>query len=226
MKKLTSLQIAMTLLAVLVMLSGCATDRYISPSISEPTRTGLDLNPPVLVSVFDGRANQEPKEAAFVLQKDLTRIYGHSIYWNDYFTKTPPGRVAIRVRIVTLGASFGSRLVSSTAFASAVSTAQAGATGPWGPVVGNVSAQQSVTTGSFSGEGWWNGAAWVDVEVQDYRSTPPVSFTVPIVAEHRESNMWGYASGDKAVSTAWQQASVQLTRAMDSMLRSVRDGQQ
>jgi hypothetical protein len=88
-----------------------------------------------------------------------------------------------------------------------------------------VSAQQSVLAGSLSGEGWWNGAAWIDLEVQDYRGAKPISFTLPIVAEHRESNMWGYSSGDKAARIAWQRVSVQLTRAMDTIFRFVRDQQ-
>ena len=216
-------KITIAVITVLAAFTGCATERYISPTLSESPRTGLDLKRPVLGAVFDGRANQEPKDAASKLQDDLRRIYGPSIEWNDYFTKTSPGRVAIRVRLVTLGASFGNRLVSTVAFANAVSSAQGSATGQWGTVVGNVSAQQSLLAGSFSGEGWWNGAAWIDVEVQDYRGDKPISFTLPIVAEHRESNMRGYASGDKAVLTAWQRASIQLTRAMDSILRAVRD---
>ena len=217
MMKSKHLQIAMAVMIVLAAFCGCATERHISPTISEAARTGLDLKPPILGAVFDGRATQEPKDAASQLQADLSRIYGSSIEWNDYFTKTPPGRVAVRVRIVMLGASFGSRLISATAFANAVSSAQGSATGPWGPVVGSVSAQQSVFGGSFSGEGWWNGAAWIDLEVQDNRVTKPVNFTMPIATEHRESNMWGYASGDNAARTAWQRVAVQLTRAMDTI---------
>jgi len=175
--------------------------------------------------VYDGRATREPKDAADTLQADLNRLYGSSIEWSNYFAKTPAGRVSIRFRIVTLGASFGGRLVSSAAFASAVRSAQASATGPWGPVVGSVSSEQSVFAGSFSGEGWWNGAAWVDLEVQDYRGPKPIAFTWPIVAEHRESNMWGYASGDRAEKTAWNRVGAQLTRAMDVIARTVRDQQ-
>jgi len=216
-------KIIVVAIGILIAFTGCATERHISPSLSESPRTGLELKRPVLSAVFDGRATQEPMDAASTLQDDLRRIYGPSIEWKDYFMKTPPGRVAVRVRLVTLGATFGNRLVSTVAFANAVSSAQGNATGPWGTVVGSVSAQQSLFAGSFSGEGWWNGAAWIDVEVQDYRGDKPISFTLPIVAEHRESNMWGYASGDKAVRTAWQRVSVQLTRAMDSILRTVRD---
>lgn len=225
MMKSKHLQIAMAMMIVLAAFCACATERHISPTLSESPRTGLELKPPILGAIFDGRATQEPKDAASQLQADLSRIYGSSIEWNEYFTKTPPGRVAVRVRIVTIGASFGSRLISTIAFANAVSSAQGSATGPWGPVVGTVSAQQSVLAGSLSAEGWWNGAAWIDLEVQDYRGTKPINFTIPIVAEQREFNMWGYASGDKAARTAWQRVAVQLTRAMDTIFRAVRDQQ-
>ena len=213
-------------LAFVAVLVGCATERAISPSILASPRTGLAVSPPIFAAVYDGRANVEPKNAAATpLQSDLSRIYGSSLEWADYFAKTPTGRVSIRVRIVTLGSSFGSRLVSSVAFASAVGSAQVSATGPWGPVVGSVSSEQSVLAGSFSGDGWWNGAAWLDLEVQDNRGQTPVTFTVPIVAEHRESNMWGYASGDKAAKSAWDRVGVQLTRALDAIARTVRDQQ-
>jgi len=220
------LKIAIIGMIALAILGGCATERHIAPTLSEPPRTGLELKPPILGAVFDGRATQNPKDAAAQLQTDLGRIYGKSIEWDSYFAKTPQGRVAVRVRIVMLRASFGSRLISSTAFANAISSAQTNATGPWGSVVGNVSAQQSVLAGSFSGEGWWNGAAWIDLEVQDCRGSAPIIFTLPIAAEHRESNMWGYSSGDKTARIAWQQVSVQLTRAMDTIFRTVRDQQQ
>ncbi|MBN1907260.1 MAG: hypothetical protein JW927_19440 [Deltaproteobacteria bacterium] len=114
------------------------------------------------------------------------------------------------VRIVISGASFGSRLISTTAFFNAVTSAQGRATGPWGPVVGNFSAQQSILAGSFSGEGWWNGATWIDLEVQDHRRVNSVNFTIPIAAEHRESNVWGYKSGDKAAHTTWQRVADDL----------------
>lgn len=225
MIQIIHLRIAVTAMIIFSIFTGCATERHISPTLSAPTRNGLELKPPILGAVFDGRATQDPKDAASQLQADLNRIYGSSIEWNDYFTKTAQDRVAVRVRIVMLGSSFGSRLISTTAFANAVTSAQGSATGPWGPVVGSVSAQQSVFAGSFSGEGWWNGAAWIDLEVQDNRRANPVNFTVPIVAEHRESNMWGYASGDKAAQTAWQRVAVQLTRALDTIFRTLRDQQ-
>ena len=206
-------------------LAGCATERTISPSISASPRTGLIISPAIFAAVYDGRTNQKPKDVAATLQSDLSRIYGPSMEWADYFAETPAGRVSVRVRIVILGSSFGSRLVSSAAFSSAVGSAQVSATGPWGPVVGSFSSEQSVLAGSFSGEGWWNGAAWIDLEVQDHRGQKPITFTVPITAEHRESNMWGYASGDKAAKLAWDRVEIQLTRALDAIARIVRNQQ-
>ncbi len=215
----------MAVIIALAGISGCATERNITPTLSGPHRSGLDLKPPVLCSVFDGRANKEPKNAAEQLLEDLKRIYGSSIEPCNYFTKTPKGRVAVRIRLVVLGATFGNRLISTVAFANAVSSAQGSAIGPWRTVVGNISAQQTLFAGSFSGEGWWNGAAWIDLEVQDYRGAEPINFTLPVVAEHRESNMLGYSSGDKAARIAWQQVSVQLTRALDTIFRTIRDQQ-
>lgn len=222
---ISSLRHIAPLLALVAFLTGCATGRVISPTISASPRTGLAVSPPILAAVYDGSANKGPMDAVAILQADLTRIYSSSLEWVDYFAKTPAGRISVRVRIVILGSTFGSRMVSSAAFASAVGSAQVNATGPWGPVVGSVSSEQSVLSGSFSGEGWWNGAVWLDLEVQDNRGRTPVTFTLPIVAEHRESNMWGYSSGDKAGKLAWDRVGVQLTRALDSVARTVRDQQ-
>jgi hypothetical protein len=216
----------LSILIAVALLAGCSTERHVSPRLTGSPRTGLELKPPILAAVFDGRATQEPKDAAAQLQADLTRLYGSAIEWVDYFMKTPPGRVTVRVRIVTLGASFGSRLISTTAFANAMSAAQGSAIGPWGAVAGSLSSQQSVFAGSVSGEGWWNGAAWIDLEVQDFRDTNPINFTMPIAAEYREFNMLGYASGDKAAQEAWDRVTVQLTRALDTIVRIVRDQQQ
>lgn len=219
------LRTAIIALISIVIVSGCATERVVTPTITGEPRIGLELSPPLVGSVFDGRPIQEKKDVASKLQSDLSRLYGSSIEWGEYFAKTPTGRVAVRIRIVTLGASFGSRLVSATAFANAVGSAQANATGPWGQVVGNISSEQTVMAGSFSGEGWWNGAAWVDLEVEDHRGSNPKSFTLPIVAEHRESNVWGYTSGDRAAQISWDRVAAQLTRAIDTIVRTVRDQQ-
>lgn len=210
---------------IILLLSACATSRTVAPTITSTPRTALSLQTPVLGAVTDGRVSQGHEDAASQLKADLTKLYGSSIEWADYYAKTPPGRVAVRIRIVTLDAIFGSRLISSTSFATAVGSAQIAAGGPWGPVVGTVSSQQSLMATTVSGEGWWNGGAWVDLEVEDFRGSNPVTFVLPIVAEHQESNVWGYKSGTKAARIAWEQVAGQLTRAMDLVLRTVRDGE-
>ena len=211
-----------SLIAGLV-LAACATERQVSPVIDSAPRSALKLETPVIGAVFDGRSAKDDKDAASQLQSELNRLYGPAIEWHDYFSKTPNGRVAMRIRLVILSATFGSRLISNVDFANAVGSAQVNAVGPWGTVAGTVSSQQSVVGGSFSGAGWWNGAAWVDLEIEDLRGAKPVSFVLPIAAEHQESNTWGYASGDKAARVAWERASAQLTRAIDSVLRTVRE---
>lgn len=207
-----------------LLLGGCSTNLSIEPSFEAQPRVGLSLAPPILAAVEDGRAKQDTKHTA-ILKADLSRVYGAALEWTDYFEKTPPGRVSVRVRIVMLGSTFGSRMISSAAFSEAIGSAQVSATGPWGPVVGTVSSQQSALSGAIAGEGWWNGAAWVDLEVQDNRGPKTISFTLPIAAEHRESNTWGYISGEKAAKAAWDRVVVQLTRAMDAVARTVRDQQ-
>jgi hypothetical protein len=188
-------------------------------------REGLLLKRPVLASVFDGRTAGADPTAATVLQAELAKIYRGSLQWANYFDSVPDGRVALRIRIVTLGSSFGSRLVSSVSYATAVQSANLAATGPWRQVVGTATGTSSIFGGAVSGEGWWNGAAWVDVEVQDRRNTETIRFVVPLAAEHRESNMWGYASGDKAAREAWENVSAQLTRVVDDIIRVLRDSE-
>lgn len=209
-------------LLITMILAGCATERSVTPTIDTTPRTGLQLETPVLASVYDGRTNGDHQDAAKTLKTQLQKIYGDSLEWVPYFKKVPPGRIAIRLRIVKLGSQFGSRLISSVAYANAFHSAQVSATGPWGPVVGSVSSKSSVFAGSFSGEGWWNGAAWIDVEIEDNRQAR-YRVTIPLAAEDRESNMWGYASGDKAAREAWENVSAQLMRVMDNALRVLRD---
>jgi hypothetical protein len=211
------------LIVPVLLLVGCATSRNANPSLDSQPRKGLEIKPPILFSLFDGRVPKCQDDVISDIKTDLERIYGSSIEWADYFASTPKDRVSIRLRIVKLGASFGSRIVSSAAFATATATAHGRATGPWSRVVLDISSQQSVLTSSVQTEGWWNGAAWVDVELEDARGSRQITFVMPIVSEHQESNVWGYSSGDEAAQVAWQQAATQLTRALDMVFRTVRD---
>jgi len=48
---------------------------------------------------------------------------------------------------------------------------------------------------------------------------------VRIMLDGQIEGLLGYSSGDKAARIAWQRVSVQLTRAMDTIFRAVRDQQ-
>lgn len=210
---------------IVLMLSACATERYITPTITTTPRTGLTLKTPILATIFDGRTAGADESAAKALQSDLAQIYPSALQWGNYFDTIPEGRIALRTRIVILGSSFGSRLISSVNYTTAVQSVNASASGPWGAVVGGATGTSSVFGGSFSGEGWWNGAAWIDVEVEDHRNSNLIRFTIPLVSEHKEPNTWGYSSGDRAAQKAWDNVSAQLTRVIDDVIRIVRDNE-
>lgn len=208
---------------IAALLPGCATERTGLPSIAAAPRTDLRLARPVMGAVFDGRPTPSDTSVAETLQRDLTRIYGPSFAWQPYFARVPPGDVAARFRIIALGSVFGSRIISAAAVSTANTRAQGSATGPWGTVVAQATAQQTVFSGAMAAEGWWNGAAWVDVEIEDNRPGRRTRLTIPLVAEHRESNTWGYGSGDRAARVAWERVSAQLIRVVDNSLRMLRD---
>lgn len=211
--------------AAVAAVPGCATERTGVPSIAAAPRTDLRLSRPVMGAVFDGRPTPGDAPVAPTLQRDLARIYGPSIAWRDYFAQVPPGEVAMRFRIVALGSVFGSRIISAAAVSSATARAQGSATGPWGTVVAQATAQQTAFTGAMAAEGWWNGAAWVDIEIEDNRPGRRSRLTIPAVAEHRESNTWGYGSGDRAARVAWERVSAQVIRVVDGSLRMLRDAE-
>lgn len=210
-------------ICALALVTGCATERRLVPKIESPARADVHLKMPLMATVFDGRTGRQDLRAAAALQAELTKIYGTNLQWVPYFEAVPSGRVAVRFRIMTLGATFGSRLIASTSYTTAIQSAQASAVGPWGRVVGSATGTSSVFESSFSGEGWWNGAAWVDVEIYDSRNTPSIRSTIPLAAERKESNMWGYFSGNSAARQAWESVASQLTRAIDDVLRTVHD---
>ena len=205
---------------------GCSTSRDFVPTIQSAPRPAFGLRSPVVIALLDGRtssATQESPEPA--LRRDLDRIYGQAIRWQSYFAKPESGTVVVKVRILALGAEFGSRVLSSTTISQAISTAQAQATGPWGTVVVNASGQQSLLATTFSTQGWWVGSAWLEVSVTDNRRVPATSFSVPLAAEHAESNTWGYASATRASERAWNRVAPGLIAVLDDVLVTVRDSE-
>jgi len=207
-------------------LSGCATYKNFSPNIAEPARSTLIVNPPVIVSIFDGRGNREGKQApAESIKAGIAAAYPGSVQFSEYFSPTPSGRVRVRIRVQELGSQFGSRIVSGVAVANQFGTATAMATGGWNTVVAQAQSQQTAFGSAMSAEGWWVGTAAIDMEVQDRRNGKNISFSIPLVAEHRESNMWGYASAKAATKRAWEKVSSRMFSTMDSVLMKTRDTQ-
>lgn len=47
----------------------------------------------------------------------------------------------------------------------------------------------------------------------------------PIVAEQKESNVWGYKSGHEAVNRSWNLVSQKLIEVLDNILITLRDQQ-
>jgi hypothetical protein len=214
-------------LGVLLILfcSGCTPEQYVAPTLPASPRTSVTLKNPILAEVSDDRSERGSRKAVSSLKAELTQIYGDNLHWVSDLEAVPKGTVSLQIRIVEMGSSLGSRRISSATYASAVKSAQAAATGPWGPVVSSATESSTIYGGTFSGQGWWNGAAWIDMEIQDNRSSPPIRFTIPLAAEYRVSNKWLYLSGDKAARKAWERVSVQLTHAIDDVLRVLRDSE-
>ncbi|MDP1814603.1 MAG: hypothetical protein Q8K92_09170 [Leadbetterella sp.] len=207
-----------------MLLSGCATYRTILPEISETPRDGLTLKIPVAIAVLDGRGDKtDSEQITRTLQEDLSKVYGKSIEYVGFFAKAKADQVFIRIRIITLGANFGSRIVSSISIANSIEKASAVATSSWGTVIASGNSTQNIFASSFSGEGWWIGTAWIELDIQDNRNQQNISFTLPIVAETKESNMFGYASATSAAENAWKMVSAQMIRTLDNILIKIRD---
>ncbi len=211
-------------IAASIAFAGCATHRGVVPTVSEAPRPILSLRTPILVSILDGRAEKSnTEETVAAIQGGLCSAYGSSIELVDFFTETPADRVAVRLRILALGADFGSRVVSGVAIATESGTMEVRACADWRPILLTATSSQTVFASSFSGEGWWIGAAWVDLAVQDRRRGRDLRFSIPFVAETKESNTWGYASASRAAEAAWRAIWPRIMQTFDSVLLKVRD---
>lgn len=203
--------------------AGCANYKNYSPQVSEPARTGLLIKPPVLVSVFDGRGNRDGDNRPDQdLQRGIEATYPNAVEFTDYFAPTPRGRVRVRIRVQELGSQFGNSIVSGVAVQNQFGKANVQATDGWSTVVAQASAQQATLGSSIAAEGWWVGTAWLEVTIDDKRGGKNVSFTLPLVAEHRENNSWGYSSAKAAAKRAWSTVSAKLFSTLDNVLLKVR----
>jgi hypothetical protein len=214
-KYIPSLLVAVGLIGIV----GCAEYQNYTPTISEPTRAGLKITPPVLISVFDGRGNREGNQRPDQsIKAGILSTYPDAIQLVDYFTQTPQGRIRIKIRIQELGSQFGSRVVSSSSIVNQYGQATALATDGWNSVVANAYSQQTSFGSSIATEGWWIGTAWIEVNIEDKRNGRKIDFTFPLVSEQKESNMWGYGSANAATKRAWSRVSAQLFSTIDNVL--------
>ncbi len=206
------------------LISSCATERYVSPALSDGPRTGLHPRQPVLAAVLDARPEPMPQNAAAELQADLTRIYGSSFEWAGTAAATPPGRVSIRIHIIAFGAYYGKRFISTKEYTDALTRAHEKATDTWEPVLGSIAGQNAVLAGSLPAEGWWNGIARIDLEIEDTRGAVPIRFILPVAGEHREAGR-GSSSGDLAALEAWERTAPRLLAALDAVFGVLQDEQ-
>ena len=136
----------------LLVLSGCSTYKHYAPSVNEPSRDGLSLRQPVIVSVFDGRGNREGgQDPAQNIKTGIQKAYPEAVTFSDYFSPTPSGRVRIRIRIQELGSQFGNRIVSGVAIANQYGRASALATDGWNTVVARAQSQQTTFGSAMAG---------------------------------------------------------------------------
>ncbi len=206
------------------LLSGCASERFGLPLLSANPRNGLSLETPILASLVDDRVDTTDSNTLGALQAELTRVYGANLEWIPFWDAIPPDRVAVRFQIRAFGASFGSKLMSPDGFPQAQQGTMRTDLGPWSWVVSS-STGATPDFAQSAATGWWYGTAWIDFELQDNRSSPPIYFTFPLAAEEAKWNLWGYASGDEAAALAWDNVAIQLTKALDNVLRVVRDSE-
>lgn len=167
------------------------------------------------------KADSKFDDAASVLEKDLKTVYGGSIELTEYFAEVPEDRVTVRIRLKSNEANFGSRIISVSSIQQSYSSAQAQASGAWSSVV--VTASENRTTlGSSATEGWWVGTSWIDLKVIDNRDKKRSQFTIPLVAEKKRSNTFGYRTASNVTEETWGQVQQQLLQVMDEVLISVR----
>ena len=197
----------------------CATYRTLDPRIAAQPRSGLELGEPLLFAVLDGRTQLDDPldDASEHLLQEVKRLYPNAAEPHQFFAPIPEGRVAVRVRIRELGASFGSRVVTASSVAASESSGTVLVSPTWGVLAAQVRERQQVLTSGIQAEGWWIGTAWLDVELVDRRGDgEQVSMT--LVTEARQSNTFGYGSATDATEEAWRSTSADLLFVLDAVL--------
>lgn len=209
---------------ILTLLIGCSTQRVNIPTISESPRTSLILKKPLLVSILDARTTKN-KSADVInsIEKGLKDTYGNSLKMVNFFSKTPPGSIALKIRLKANEANFESRIVTFASINSIYSELSISVSNKWSQVVINASQNQTFLNTTFLAQGLWVGTSWVEVELIDNSRNNAEKISFPLVAEHTESNTWGYKSASKASEKSWNIVSQQLIEVMDNVLLQLQE---
>lgn len=205
------------LVIVCFSLIGCETQKNFTPDIKTQNILNIASDIPVYFAIYDGRSRPDSNTSTSIQNSMIVR-YGDNLHFVNYFDKQKPNSILVKFRIVEMGSVFGSRVVSSVAYATAYKQAYIHASNGWDSILIHGSSNASVFGGSFTGEGWWIGSVWIDVDVSDRRNGQNINFNFPLVAEHKESNMLGYKSAAIASEHAWDKVYPQLLKVVDEIL--------
>lgn len=218
---MTSDHVRAGVVALLGLLSACATHKSYSPDLNAPARTGLEPDTAILVGVIDGRTGVSNRSFADSLLADLTDIYGSAVERHDYFAEVPTGRVGVKIRIRRLSSEFGSRVISTSALRQRQTETSVNATSRWGYLVGEAETRSNTLSSSMIAEGWWIGGAWLDLEVADRREGSRETVQFALVEEVRKSNTMGYQTAENATKEAWRAVSSDLLYVFDKIAKQI-----
>jgi hypothetical protein len=212
--------------AVFVAAVGCATTKEYTPTtFTPPVREGLKLPQPINMAVFDGRSARN-EDLATTLEAGITHAYGTNVRVVPYYAPLEPDSVTVKIRVNQLHSEFGSRVIVVPVLQRRWSTAAAAGTDGWNSVAAAASSYSETLGTGFIAEGWWVGTSQLDVEVSDLSRGRHVVFSVPLVAEKRESNTWGYRTASSVSKKAWNATEVQMMRLIDDVVQKVMNDSQ
>ena len=152
------------------------------------------------------------------IKQGLKTIYGDAIIFKSYFDKTEDSTVAIKINIKEIGSQFGSRVIYYQTVHNQIIAASSAAVTSWGSAVSSVIISQPIYQDNFVAQGWWMGAAYLDISLVDNLNNNKKIIDFPFVGEDKQNNTWGYKSGSIAAQNAWNKTSAHLLDLIDSVI--------
>lgn len=202
-----------------LILSSCQTYKTITPSIIGKPRQDFKLYKPIVIAIKDSRANVSNQEETIEsLKKGLKSIYGEAIEFKPYFTKTDDNSIAIKINIKEIGSQFGSRVIYYQTIHNQINIASSAAVSSWGSAVATAITTQPIYQDNFIAQGWWMGAAHLEITLIGNLNDNKKIIEFPFVGEDKQSNTWGYKSGEIAAKNAWNKTSDHLLDLIDGVI--------